>query len=173
LNFETFDFNPLVSAGITAVGYENPTPIQERVIPHVVNGYDVMGLAQTGTGKTAAFVLPILHRLLKGDQGCIRTLILAPTRELAEQIHQAIIILGQQTRIRSVAIYGGVGIHQQIHKLKRADIVVACPGVVFLTIFDAIVSISANWKHWFWMKQTICWTWVLSRISGRFSNMSP
>jgi ATP-dependent RNA helicase RhlE len=128
LNFEAFNFHPLVSAGITAAGYENPTPIQARVIPHIVNGCDVMGLAQTGTGKTAAFVLPILHRLTKGNRGLIRALIIAPTRELAEQIHQTIESLGRQTKIRSVAIYGGVGIHQQIQKLKRADIVVACPG---------------------------------------------
>jgi ATP-dependent RNA helicase RhlE len=87
-----------------------------------------MGLAQTGTGKTAAFVLPILHRLAKGNRGFIRALIIAPTRELAEQIHQTIENLGRQTKIRSVAIYGGVGIHQQIQKLKRADMVVACPG---------------------------------------------
>jgi ATP-dependent RNA helicase RhlE len=128
LNFEAFNFHPLVSAGIAGAGYEHPTPIQARAIPHIVNGCDVMGLAQTGTGKTAAFVLPILQRSVKADPGGIRTLIIAPTRELAEQIHQTIEILGRQTRIRSVAIYGGVGIHQQIQKLKRADIVVACPG---------------------------------------------
>lgn len=128
MNFEPFDFNPSVFAGIAAAGYENPTPIQAKVIPHVVNGRDVMGLAQTGTGKTAAFVLPILQRLLKGDRGRIRALIIAPTRELAEQIHQAIEILGRGTRVGSVAIYGGVGIQQQIQKLMRADIVVACPG---------------------------------------------
>lgn len=128
MNFETFHFHPLVSAGIDAAGYKNPTPIQVKAIPYIVNGGDVMGLAQTGTGKTAAFVLPILHRFVKGNQGFIRALIIAPTRELAEQIHQTIETLGRETRIRSVAIYGGVGIHQQILKLKRADIVVACPG---------------------------------------------
>jgi ATP-dependent RNA helicase RhlE len=128
LNFEDFNFHPLIVAGIAAAGFEDPTPIQARVVPHIVNGCDVMGLAQTGTGKTAAFVLPILHRLMKGNRGFIRTLIIAPTRELAEQIHQAIEILGRKTRVRSVAIYGGVGIHQQIQNLRRADIAVACPG---------------------------------------------
>jgi len=87
-----------------------------------------MGLAQTGTGKTAAFVLPILNRLVEKKYGSVRALIIAPTRELAEQIHQAIESLGRQTRLRSVAVYGGVGINPQIQKLKRADIVVACPG---------------------------------------------
>ena len=87
-----------------------------------------MGLAQTGTGKTAAFVLPILNRLVESKYGCVRALIIAPTRELAEQIHQAIETLGRETHIRSASVYGGVGINSQIKKLKRADVVVACPG---------------------------------------------
>ena len=128
MNFETFNFHPSVAAGVAAAGYETPTPIQERAIPQVVNGRDVMGLAQTGTGKTAAFALPILNRLVRGTFGCVRALIIAPTRELAEQIHQAIETLGRKTRIRSVTVYGGVGINPQIQKLKHADIVVACPG---------------------------------------------
>ena len=87
-----------------------------------------MGLAQTGTGKTAAFALPILNRLVGSTYGCVRALIIAPTRELAEQIHQAFETLGRKTRLRSVTVYGGVGINPQIQKLKHADIVVACPG---------------------------------------------
>jgi ATP-dependent RNA helicase RhlE len=128
LNFETFNFHPSVAAGVAAAGYETPTPIQARAIPQVLNGRDVMGLAQTGTGKTAVFVLPILNRLMGGKYGCVRALIIAPTRELAEQIHQAIETLGRKTRLRSVAVYGGVGINPQLQKLKHADIVVACPG---------------------------------------------
>ncbi|MEJ2223257.1 MAG: DEAD/DEAH box helicase [Desulfobacterales bacterium] len=128
MNFETFNFHPSVAAGIAAAGYETPTPIQARAIPQVVNGRDVMGLAQTGTGKTAAFALPILNRLVRGTFGCVRALIIAPTRELAEQIHQAIETLGRKTPIKSVTVYGGVGINPQIQKLKHADIVVACPG---------------------------------------------
>jgi ATP-dependent RNA helicase RhlE len=128
LNFETFNFHPSVAAGVAATGYEIPTPIQARAIPQVLKGRDVMGLAQTGTGKTAVFVLPILNRLVGGKYGCVRALIIAPTRELAEQIHQAIETLGRKTRLRSVAVYGGVGINPQIQKLKHADIVVACPG---------------------------------------------
>lgn len=128
MNFSKFNFHPLVSSGVLAAGFNNPTPIQTQVIPHVVNGCDVMGLAQTGTGKTAAFVLPILHRLVKGKSGQIRALIIAPTRELAEQIHKDIELLGSKTCIRSVTIYGGVGINPQIQKLKKADIVIACPG---------------------------------------------
>ena len=128
MNFEAFNFNPTVAAGVLEAGYVTPTPIQAQAIPPILKGRDVMGLAQTGTGKTAAFVLPILNRLMGRKHGCVRALIMAPTRELAEQIHQAIETLGRKTRLKSVTVYGGVGINPQIQKLKRADIVVACPG---------------------------------------------
>jgi superfamily II DNA/RNA helicase len=117
-----------LAAGIAAAGYTNPTPIQAQAIPDVMQGHDLMGLAQTGTGKTAVFVLPILNRLLTHRRRGVRALIVAPTRELAEQIHQAIRTLGRNTGIRSAAVYGGVGIQPQIKALKQADIVVACPG---------------------------------------------
>ncbi len=128
LNFKSFNFHPDVAAGVVAAGYVTPTPIQVQAIPRVLKNQDVMGLAQTGTGKTAAFVLPILNRLMERKTTGIRSLIIAPTRELAEQIHQAIETLGLKTRLRSTSVYGGVGITPQIQKLKRADIVVACPG---------------------------------------------
>jgi ATP-dependent RNA helicase RhlE len=128
LKFKAFNFHPTVAAGVLEAGYVIPTPIQTQAIPLILKGRDVMGLAQTGTGKTAAFVLPILNRLKKNKRGCPRALIMAPTRELAEQIHQDIEILGRKTRLKSVAVYGGVGINPQIQKLKCADIVVACPG---------------------------------------------
>src|SRR4030067_3658811 len=102
MKFDTFKFHPTVSAAITAACFVTPTPIQVQAIPSVLQGQDLMGLAQTGTGKTAAFVLPILERLIKGPRGSIRALIIAPTRELAEQINEAIISLGQQARIRNV-----------------------------------------------------------------------
>ena len=128
MDFEAFEFHPSVAAGVAAAGFNIPTPIQARSIPAAMEGRDVMGLAQTGTGKTAAFVLPLLERLLKSKRGGVRALILAPTRELAEQIHQAIQTLGRKTRIKSASIYGGVGIGPQIRALKQADIAVACPG---------------------------------------------
>lgn len=115
-------------AGIKTAGYVSPTPIQTQAIPKVLQGHDLMGLAQTGTGKTAAFVLPILHRLLDGQRRGVRALVIAPTRELAEQIHQEFETLGARTGLRSVSVYGGVGINPQIQALRRADIVVACPG---------------------------------------------
>ena len=86
MSFEQFRFDPRVAAGVRASGYEVATPIQAATIPPAMQGRDVMGLAQTGTGKTAAYALPILHRLLSGPRGTLRALVLAPTRELAEQI---------------------------------------------------------------------------------------
>jgi ATP-dependent RNA helicase RhlE len=128
LNFKTFPFHRAVAEGAAGAGYVTATPIQERAIPQVLKGSDVVGLAQTGTGKTAAFVLPILNRLINGPRRRVGALIIAPTRELAEQIHESIETLGRRTRLRSLAVYGGVGIGPQIQALKRADIVVACPG---------------------------------------------
>ncbi len=129
MEFQEFNFHPKIAAGVEAAGFTTPTPIQAEAIPSVLQGHDVMGLAQTGTGKTAAFVLPMLQRLLKGESRAPRALIVAPTRELAEQINESIIALGQQCRTRSLTIYGGVGINPQVQKLKRGiDIIVACPG---------------------------------------------
>ena len=129
MNFEQFSLDGRLNAGIRDVGYVTPTPIQEQAIPPILEGRDVMGLAQTGTGKTAAFALPILQRLTRGPLRRTRALIVAPTRELAEQTHQSCIELGKYTKIRSTAVYGGVGKGPQINALRQgAEIVVACPG---------------------------------------------
>lgn len=129
MNFEQFNLDPRIFAGIRDMGYTTPTPIQAQAIPHILNGRDVLGLAQTGTGKTAAFALPILQRLTRGPVRRTRALIIAPTRELAEQIHQNNRELGRHTRVRSTAIYGGVGKGPQVEALRRGtEIVVACPG---------------------------------------------
>jgi superfamily II DNA/RNA helicase len=142
LNFETFNFHPSVAAGVAAAGFRTPTPIQARAIPKVFKGRDVMGLAQTGTGKTAAFVLPILDRLVEGKLGCVRALIIAPTRELAEQIHLAIESLGAKTGIQSMTVYGGVGMQRQVQLLQTADIIVACPGRLIDHIQHKTVDLS-------------------------------
>ena len=143
MNFEQFKLDPRINAGINAVGYKTPTPIQLKTIPAILEGRDVLGLAQTGTGKTAAFILPILQRLTEGPRGRVRILIVAPTRELAEQINQASVDLGKQTRTRSVTVYGGVSKHRQIEKLKRgAEIVVACPGRLLDIVNDGRINLS-------------------------------
>jgi ATP-dependent RNA helicase RhlE len=129
VSFDQFDLDPRLVAAIKSSGYSTPTPIQKQAIPLVLQGHDLLGLAQTGTGKTAAFILPILQRLTRGPLRRTRVLIVAPTRELAEQIHQTAVDLGRNTKIRSTAIYGGVGKNPQLQALKRGtEIVVACPG---------------------------------------------
>jgi ATP-dependent RNA helicase RhlE len=129
MSFSSFKLHPKIAAGVRALGYQTPTSIQMQTIPPILSGKDVMGLAQTGTGKTAAFVLPILERLLPGPRGKVRALIIAPTRELAEQTHVSIRELGRSTHLTSCTIYGGVSLNPQIQKLRAGvDIIVACPG---------------------------------------------
>jgi ATP-dependent RNA helicase RhlE len=129
MSFNAFNFSPSIIAGLRGQGYTAPTPIQEQAMPPILEGRDCLGLAQTGTGKTAAFALPILQRLSTGPRGVVRALVVAPTRELAEQIRANFAALGQHTGLRAVAVYGGVSAGAQAHALKgRAEIVVACPG---------------------------------------------
>jgi ATP-dependent RNA helicase RhlE len=143
MSFTSFDLHPRIMAGVQALGYTIPTPIQLQAIPPVLQGCDVLGLAQTGTGKTAAFVLPILQRLMKGPGGRLRALILAPTRELAEQIHTVTGALGQHTSLRQVTLYGGVGMQPQVQKLRTGvDIAVACPGRLLDHISQGTINLS-------------------------------
>jgi ATP-dependent RNA helicase RhlE len=143
MNFTDFAFHSKIMAGIVAAGYTQTTPIQAQALKPVLDGRDVMGQAQTGTGKTAAFVLPILQRFVNQPRRGTRALILAPTRELAEQTHQAISTLGRRTGLHSVTIYGGLNIAHQIQELKRgADIVVACPGRLLDHIGRSTVDLS-------------------------------
>ncbi len=129
MNFNRFNLNPTIMAGVQALGYTTPTPIQLEAIPPIMEGKDVIGLAQTGTGKTAAFVLPILQRLMPGRRGGVRALIIAPTRELTEQTLQSTRQLGRKTGLACVSIYGGASMQAQVDALRRgADIVSACPG---------------------------------------------
>lgn len=129
VDFKNFRFDPRILSGIQASGYTAPTPIQNKAIPVILEGQDVVGLAQTGTGKTAAFVLPLLQQLLTGQKGRLRALIIVPTRELAEQIHQTIRTLGRDTGLRSTTLYGGVNLTKQFQMLRRGvDIAIACPG---------------------------------------------
>ena len=142
MTFSVLNLSPRLAAGVHALGYLEPTPIQERSIPPIMAGRDVMGMAQTGTGKTAAFALPILQRLEQGPRGRVRALVVAPTRELAEQIRQTFADLGQQTRLRTVAIYGGVSLGPQLQSLRAgAEIVVACPGRLLDHLRQGTVSL--------------------------------
>jgi ATP-dependent RNA helicase RhlE len=129
--FDRFELHESIMRGIAAAGFDNPRPIQAATIPAQLEGRDVLGLAQTGTGKTAAFALPLLDRLLDGRPKGPGALILAPTRELATQIAREIQTLARFTRLKVVTIYGGVSQNTQVRALRQnPEIIVGCPGRV-------------------------------------------
>ena len=134
MSFESLNLMPLILRNVHAAGYDTPTPIQNATIPLVLSGRDVLGCAQTGTGKTAAFALPIIQRLAKkpvrpGQPRTIRTLILTPTRELALQIYENFVAYGKGLPVYPAVIFGGVSQQGQVDALHRgADVVIACPG---------------------------------------------
>lgn len=129
LTFADFKLNKQILTAVEEAGYSTPTPIQEKAITPILSGQDIMGVAQTGTGKTAAFVLPLLMRLKYAQGEHPRALILLPTRELAMQIAENIELLGKYTDLRTVVLYGGLGPKTQIEALKKGvDILVSTPG---------------------------------------------
>lgn len=132
-SFSNLNLNPKILAALETKGYVTPTPIQLQAIPPVLEGKDILGIAQTGTGKTAAFSLPILHNLAAGKisvkSGCVRALILTPTRELASQISENIEGYSKDLNLRHTVIYGGVSDRSQINALQKGvDILIATPG---------------------------------------------
>src|SRR5690606_24740010 len=129
LSFENFKLNKQLFEAIKEAGYTKPTPIQEKAIPLALAGHDVLGIAQTGTGKTAAYVLPILMKVKYAQGTPPRALVLAPTRELVMQIEAVFIQLARFTDLRIVSLYGGLGPRTQIEKIQAGvDIIVATPG---------------------------------------------
>lgn len=136
MNFDELKLAPAILKAVHEQGYENPTPIQAQAIPVVLEGHDLLGGAQTGTGKTAAFTLPMLHKLTMsrsatnkfGGNG-VRALVLTPTRELAAQVEESVRTYGKYLQLSSTVIFGGVGMNPQIDRLKKGvDILVATPG---------------------------------------------
>ena len=145
MSFNDFHFNDHITQAIQQCGFTEPTPIQQQAIPSVLERRDLLGLAQTGTGKTAAFVLPTVQHLMQNPvQGKpVRVLIVAPTRELAEQINEFAISIIRNTPLRTVAVYGGVGKQGQVAKIRNGvDIVVACPGRLLDLLNDKAVNLS-------------------------------
>jgi ATP-dependent RNA helicase RhlE len=129
VTFEEFNFNRQILNAIADAGYTEATPIQQKAIPPILNGQDVMGIAQTGTGKTAAYVLPIIMRLKYAQSDNPRALIISPTRELAMQIEENVKTFAANTDLRVVVLYGGLGPKTQIEQInKGVDIIVATPG---------------------------------------------
>ena len=129
--FAGFKLGQKIQRGITAAGFVNPRPIQEHALPAAIEGRDILGLAQTGTGKTAAFALPLLERILnsRGRSSAPLALVVAPTRELASQISEEIRLLARYTDVEVATLFGGVSANKQIAALRqRPQIIVACPG---------------------------------------------
>jgi ATP-dependent RNA helicase RhlE len=136
MNFEELNLAPALMQAVRELGYDTPTPIQAQAIPAVLAGQDLLAGAQTGTGKTAAFTLPMLHKLSLSEPGknrfggkAIRALVLTPTRELAAQVEESVRDYGKYLQLDSTVIFGGVGMNPQISKIKKGvDILVATPG---------------------------------------------
>jgi ATP-dependent RNA helicase RhlE len=143
--FSDFTLRPQLLQAVTELGYANPTPIQERAIPLVLEGRDLMAAAQTGTGKTAAFALPILERLMRSPSSrrSPRVLVLVPTRELATQVGDSLLTLAEHLPLRAAVIFGGVSPRPQIDALSRGvDIIVATPGRLLDHLQTRVVDLS-------------------------------
>ncbi len=146
-SFNDFDLNRQLLDAVAEQGYTRPTEIQIQAIPQILAGHDVLGIAQTGTGKTAAYLLPLLMRIKYAQGSYVRALILAPTRELVMQIAQELAKLSQFTDIRHVAIYGGLGPKSQIEAIEKGvDIIVATPGR-FMELYAKEVIYTKELKH--------------------------
>src|ERR1044071_6082551 len=147
--FSQLSLSPPILRAIVQEGYTTPTPIQQKAIPHVMEGRDLLGCAQTGTGKTAAFALPVLHRLMTGaidkthrGPRRARALILSPTRELAVQIGESFATYGRECGLAHTCIYGGVSqFHQERALARGVDIIVATPGRLIDLIEQRLVDL--------------------------------
>ncbi len=147
MNFRDFKLDPQLLEGLDAMGFEKPTPIQEKAIPIILENKNLIACAQTGTGKTAAFILPVLHKLLQHKNKGVNTLVLAPTRELAMQIDQQIEGFSYFTNATSIAVYGGgdgqTFVTQQRALRSGADIVIATPGRLISFLGSKKVDLSS------------------------------
>ncbi len=150
MHFSDLGLKAEIQRAVAEQGYDTPTPIQQQAIPAVLAGHDLMATAQTGTGKTAGFTLPILHRLASGPNDRLtrvartpRVLVLTPTRELAIQVEESVRTYGKHLPINSLAVFGGVGINPQIANLRRGvDILVATPGRLLDHVQQKTVDLS-------------------------------
>jgi len=150
MSFSSLGLHTIIVNQVTTLGYQTPTPIQLEAIPAVLANRDVMAGAQTGTGKTAAFALPLLHRLFESGQDEIRSinnkvsvLVLTPTRELAQQVYRSFVEYGQGLPLRSVVAYGGASINTQIDEIKQGvDILIATPGRLLELMMKGLIDVS-------------------------------
>jgi ATP-dependent RNA helicase RhlE len=142
MSFTKFNLSPAILSALEEKGYKTPSPVQEQAIPQILAGKDVLGSAQTGSGKTAAFCIPLLQRLISTRGNNIRALILTPTRELAIQVHENLRFYGKNLRVQSAVIYGGVSQFNQVREIRGgADVLVATPGRLLDLIDQRIISL--------------------------------
>jgi ATP-dependent RNA helicase RhlE len=151
LKFYDFYFEDELLDGLDAMGFDTPTPIQEQAIPEILDGHDLIACAQTGTGKTAAYLLPVMNKIVQSGHSRLNTLILAPTRELAQQIDQQVQGLSYFTGISSIAVYGGgdgnIFIQQQRALRQGADIIIATPGRLISLLTSSGSADMSNLQH--------------------------
>jgi len=166
-NFTDFDLPEALMRGLDKLGFSEPTPVQRLVIPLAIAGSDLLVTAATGSGKTIAFLLPMMQRFLAQPaprQG-IRALVLAPTRELAYQIQEHFLQVASFTRLTAGVIVGGVSASQQVAGLRRnPDILIATPGRLLDHLERGATDLGI-WRSWFWTKPTACWTWASPPMS--------
>ena len=177
MRFTEFNFHPNLLEGIEASNYETATPVQEQVIPPIMEGRDVIASAQTGTGKTAAFLLPVMNNLLKNHvDGQVGALVIVPTRELAIQISQHMEGLSYFTHLSSIAIYGGNDAQNFVAEKKAlqmgADIIVCTPGRMIAHLNMGYVNMKGL-QFLYWMKRTGCSIWDSRMILIRSSKPCP
>ncbi len=146
MTFHDFNFDERLAEGLDSMNYQKPTPIQEQAIPLILEGHDLIACAQTGTGKTAAYILPVVHRMIRGDHRHLNTLIIAPTRELAQQIDQQIEGFAYFTGVSSIPVYGGgdgATWEQQKRALEQgADIIIATPGRLIALLASGTIDLT-------------------------------
>jgi len=162
--FQSFNLDQQLERNITSHGYTVTTTIQDQIIPHVLNGKDVIGIANTGTGKTAAFLIPLIQKVFTSQNE--RVLIVAPTRELAVQIDQELRQLSQGMRIYSAVCIGGMSMYQQQQALRRRpDFVIGTPGKADCVTWKLVaLSTSLTTTTLCSMKLTRCLIWALSKM---------
>lgn len=151
MKFEQYNISADIKESLTELGFKRPTDIQFKAIPSILKGEDVLAIAQTGTGKTAAFAIPILHELWRQDsrfhhrrQSSLRCLVMVPTRELAVQIARVFEQIGQYTDLKILAIFGGIDQDEQIRQLKQGvDVLIATPGRMFDLVHQKVLNLAA------------------------------
>ena len=169
--FRELGLNEQILADLASMGFEKPSPIQAAAIPVVTNGKDLIGQAMTGTGKTAAFSLPVLNRLYSLEGNGPVALVLCPTRELARQVHHEVNRMAGTSGARSALIYGGVGMDDQIEALSRnPHIVIGTPGRL-IDHLKRKISTPAAFKWWSWTRPTRCSTLAFFPTSPTSSNI--